>query len=808
MVTLSSILPPVNVTTVSGTLAVTNGGTGVTTSTGTGSVVLSNSPTLVTPVLGAASATSVTAALGSVTAPSFTFTGDTNTGIWSPAADTIAFSEGGVEAMRIDSSANVGIGLTSPGSYGKLASIGTIAPVSPDLSLQGLFSAANDGQIRVGGYKAAGTPYLVFTTATDVERMRITSAGNVGIGTASPAERLEVAGNLKITGSNLSIAPSTGTSAAYVLNTNTSGNLFCAIDSSTGAAFGAGNYARVLYSSGAYPLAFFTNDAERMRIIGSGYVGIGTTAPNGELQVKTAGGQWRIETNGAGTKMVGVNAADTGEAIITMQGSPITFFSNGSERMRIDSSGNVGIGTTSPLSRLDVREANRADSTNISNVGIYTTTAQSTGVGGTLALGGLFNGSDNAPFASIRGGKQNSISNNYDGYLAFQTIANGGVLTEKMRIDSGGGVGIGTSAVDSRLHVELTGVAGMRIGYGGLSSNYFDANANIFRLGNGTETMRINSDGNVGIGTTTPAGKLSVVSASSQFSTIANWANYTVVGPNAGSSTGAALGFGYNTTSDLAEIAAIAPGVAWKPLVLLSAGMRFNTSSGGEAMRLDTSGNLLVGVSSGSSHIFSKNAGNGAGTTNIFEIQNAGSDVVAMFLSGTSYGTSNSAGTALRIGRSNTTSRSINAGGTINASGADYAEYMVKAGDFSIEKGEVCGINSDGLLTKDFSEAISFAVKSTDPAYVGGDVWGAGCGDDPDALELARQTVDRIAFAGQVPVNVYNAVPGQYIIPVDAGGSIGAEAVSNPTFEQYQLAVGKVIAIEQDGRAKIIVKIA
>jgi hypothetical protein len=231
-------------------------------------------------------------------------------------------------------------------------------------------------------------------------------------------------------------------------------------------------------------------------------------------------------------------------------------------------------------------------------------------------------------------------------------------------------------------------------------------------------------------------------------------------------------------------------------------------SNGSERARIDSSGNFLVGVSSGAAHIFSKNAGNGAGTTDIFEVQNAGSDVVAMFLSATSYGTSNSAGTALRLGRSNTTSRSINAGGTINASGADYAEYMVKAGNFSIEKGEVCGINSDGLLTKNFSEAISFVVKSTDPAYVGGDVWGAGCGDDPDALELARQTVDRIAFSGQVPVNVYNAVPGQYIIPVDAGGSISAEAVSSPTFEQYQLAVGKVIAIEQDGRAKIIVKIA
>lgn len=78
------------------------------------------------------------------------------------------------------------------------------------------------------------------------------------------------------------------------------------------------------------------------------------------------------------------------------------------------------------------------------------------------------------------------------------------------------------------------------------------------------------------------------------------------------------------------------------------------------------------------------------------------------------------------------------------------------------------------------------------------------------ALEAARQTVDRIAFSGQVPCNVHGATPGQYLVPVQAGEGIGAIAVHEDdlSLKQYMRAIGKVIAIEDDGRARIVVKVA
>jgi len=179
----------------------------------------------------------------------------------------------------------------------------------------------------------------------------------------------------------------------------------------------------------------------------------------------------------------------------------------------------------------------------------------------------------------------------------------------------------------------------------------------------------------------------------------------------------------------------------------------------------------------------------------------AGFNQTARFFATTNAG-SNGGATGIRVGTNSVTSRSINAGGTINASGADYAEYENNGG-LTIAKGDIVGFKADGTLTLTYAEAVRFGIKSTNPSYVGGDSWGADL--EGEALEQARTLVDRIAYSGKVPCNVTGATPGGYIIAADNGGEITGVFVADPDFSQYKKAVGRVNRILPDGRAEVAV---
>jgi hypothetical protein len=164
-------------------------------------------------------------------------------------------------------------------------------------------------------------------------------------------------------------------------------------------------------------------------------------------------------------------------------------------------------------------------------------------------------------------------------------------------------------------------------------------------------------------------------------------------------------------------------------------------------MTLDASGNLLVGVASAGQHTIVKT---GAEATFLLNVSGT-TDGALQVYRGTG-DTASYAATCTRIQKNSSTDRSINAAGTVNASGADYAEYESNNG-LTIAKGDIVGFKSDGTLTRTFSEAVRFAVKSTNPSYVGGDTWGSedAVGVRPDAPVRIADKTEQVLVSEAVP---------------------------------------------------------
>jgi hypothetical protein len=400
-----------------GTLSVARGGTGVTTSTGTGSVVLSNSPTLVTPTLGAASATSIANGLGAVGTPSYTFTGDLNTGMWSPSADAIAFSTAGGERVRVDASGNVGIGTTSPGNRlhvvatsqtddnGLIRAENTSTSLVDNASIvaknyygTSQFMQWENIGVRIGSriVTNGGAGNVVFATGSDTERMRIDSSGNVGIGTTAPGARLDVAGTVRFVDSS-----SAGPDLEF-------GNI--------GGGTSINNVANARNHYGAFEHVFtnFNNSTERMRITAAGDVGIGTSSPFTTFDVSGTGvfGTGWVGRFG-NTSSIGVLLGVRG-GVASIAGQNV-----GNINLQPDG-GNVGIGTTAPGERLTVS-------------GGYANFA------GLRIAGTDHDASNNIYLAS----GDLSLSTN-TGALLFKTG-----LTERMRIDSSGNLLVGKTAISA-----------------------------------------------------------------------------------------------------------------------------------------------------------------------------------------------------------------------------------------------------------------------------------------------------------------------------------------------------------------------
>lgn len=352
-------------------------------------------------------------------------------------------------------------------------------------------------------------------------------AGNVGIGTASPGARLDITSSAAFT------ARFSGPVNTYVEVTDGTGSFKAQLISNS----------PFLTSVGSYPMIFGTNNSERMRLTASGSLGVGTTSPNGIIHAEVASGNAviRSKTGGSGSAILILETTGIGAQQInanTGSAQNLTMTVAGSERLRIDSSGNVGIGTISPSTKLHVVSDLATNSVLFTRAGYFELALQTTSTGGSDI------------YTKYTGPEANTdwlVGSKYVSGVAraLNFVYNG---TERMRLDSAGNLGLGVTPsawsagnfialqVGKGASIVGRGGAGTEdqiyvsanayndgswkyIGTGNATSYYQDNGEHVWRTapsgtaGNAitfTQAMTLTASGNLGIGTASAITKLDV----------------------------------------------------------------------------------------------------------------------------------------------------------------------------------------------------------------------------------------------------------------------------------------------------------
>ena len=508
---------------------------------------------------------------GDLTIPdTIVHTGDSNTKIRFPAADTFSVETGGVERLSLgattifnesgadvdfriegDTEANlfyvdasndrIGIGENTPSVRLHIKDTETTGGVGIKLTNVGeggsntvpycfinanLNEIRNGGEIRFGrdsnyGSAANADSFMAFYTAlddTNTERMRIDSSGRVGIGDSSPDRELVV----KNASSNSSIK-------IKASNAHTSQLFFSDTD--------AENVARisVFHGSGSdqNSMLFGTGSSTRLAITSAGNVGIGTISPSAQLEIEGnvssttqfSGFQGLRIHNANGSAhgitadinfVVGTSTNNRG-AVIGAQftsaasGNDLYFATNPNavgtndtpiERMRIDSAGRVGIGTTSPNARVEIAHSIGGGG----GTGLILNDFGSSGAAEGLHIEWR-SGTDKQADQCRIGQSSNSTGNGSDLFFATNS-SDSGSSTERMRIDSSGRVMIGTTSVSPANSYSDNLVVSEASGDGGISIHGNNSNSNYASLylgdagaaQRGYLEMQLGSNGNFTIG--------------------------------------------------------------------------------------------------------------------------------------------------------------------------------------------------------------------------------------------------------------------------------------------------------------------
>jgi hypothetical protein len=412
--------------------------------------------------------------------------------------DATFYSNTGSQSMQVGRNANERLELYVNDQMAKITAIqDSDNNGTHDFILNRIFAGTGANNFRI--QKDGSTQLIVDTT------------GNVGIGTTSPTAKLHIHTNDSTTNdlvNSLTITNrSTGTTT-----TGFGGEIRFQAERNNGVNQNTGRIASVAevnsgtnISSG---LSFWTSAVgvmdEKVRISYDGKVGIGTTTPNAKLDVQGTQGQLFSVTDDLSGDIFSV-ADISGVPIMNVNSDGTSYFD-----------GNVGIGTTSPYSQLQVGNPETNSQTMLTIASMYTATAPALNF-----RTGHPNNSEVWNMAQIRGDDDGS----YSGRLEFLTrpasaAGSGNVPITRMVIDDSGNVGIGTTNPTYKL--DLAGNMNISGSGGYLRWNSGDIaikNEGSYKIGfqtyNATSAalstkMVLDTNGNVGIGTTSPGYRLEV----------------------------------------------------------------------------------------------------------------------------------------------------------------------------------------------------------------------------------------------------------------------------------------------------------
>jgi hypothetical protein len=443
------------------------------------------------------SVVSVAFSAGTAGAPSLTFTGDSNTGIYSPGADQVAISTGGSGRLFVDASGRVGIGTSSPSTKleisGNEATANFIVATNTDAFAWSGFRLRNTGtsgrsyDIGLGGNSSGASTagnFYVYDNTAGAQRITLNSSGRVGIGTTSPRSLL-----------SFGTADTSGTNGINLYDNG-------------------GNYRTGIGATSSYLRLYTPSD--------------------GSLQLG------RLSTSDGSTFLEAVRIDNSGRLLV----------GTSTARSNVDAS----TGLLAPQVQIEGTDAGASSLSIIRNSAsspprLYLARTKSGSVGGNVAvisddiLGEfLFNGADGTNLieaASISCGVDGTPgANDMPGRLVFSTTADGASSpTERLRITSAGRVGIGTTSPNFPLSIQTDSSAQSISLFGraadDISEIAFFENDRTTRLGElqyrqdhvnfrhrvgyisvsaggVSERLRITSAGLVGVGTSSPSTTLSV----------------------------------------------------------------------------------------------------------------------------------------------------------------------------------------------------------------------------------------------------------------------------------------------------------